>query len=192
MNIEQLLSLIPALALGIALSAASGFRIFIPLLVTNLASKTGIFALAGNFAWMSSDTATIILIVAAVFELAAYYIPFVDNLLDTVAAPSAVVAGTLLTTSFLQINDPVLQWGLGLVAGGGVAGTIQAGTSLLRLGSSKFTGGLGNNFLATGENVISVGISLFSIWIPIFIAILVLLFVIWVWKKIWKRKKSVQ
>ncbi|SOE20824.1 protein of unknown function [Spirosomataceae bacterium TFI 002] len=192
MNIEQLLSLIPALALGIALSAASGFRIFIPLLVTNLASKAGFFTLAGNFTWMSSDTATIILIVAAVFELAAYYIPFIDNLLDTVAAPSAVVAGTLLTTSFLQINDPVLQWGLGLVAGGGVAGTIQAGTSLLRLGSSKFTGGLGNNFLATGENVISVGISLFSIWIPIFIAILVLLFVIWVWKKIWKRKKSVQ
>jgi hypothetical protein len=141
---------------------------------------------------MSSDVATIVLIVAVIVELAAYYIPFVDNMLDTLATPAAVLAGTLLTTSFLQIDDPVLQWGLGLVAGGGVAGTIQAGTSLLRLGSSKFTGGYGNNILATSENVISTGISLFSLWIPILIAILVLLFISWLLKKIWKRKKRTQ
>jgi hypothetical protein len=187
--LETITLITPALLLGIALSAASGFRIFIPLLVTNLASQAGLFTLAENFAWMSSGTATIILIVAVIAELAAYYIPFIDNVLDTIAAPVAVIAGTLLTTSFLQIDDPVIQWGLGLIAGGGVAGTIQAGTSLLRIGSSKFTGGFGNNFLATGENVISAGISLFAIWIPVVIGFLVLFFVIWLWKRLWKRQK---
>lgn len=185
---EEIFQYIPALLLGVALSAASGFRIFIPLLVTNLATQAGLFSLAENFTWMSSGTATIILVIAVIIELAAYYIPFVDNTLDTMAAPAAVVAGTLLTTSFLQIDDPIIQWGLGLIAGGGVAGTIQAGTSLLRLGSSKFTGGLGNNFVATGENAISAGISIFALIIPIFIGGLVLISVIWVWKKLYKRK----
>ena len=154
--------------LGIALSAASGFRIFIPLLVANLAGKFGVFALADNI-WLADTPVTIVLAVASVFELAAYYIPVVDNLLDTIATPAAVVAGTLISTSFLQIDDPIVQWGLGLVTGGGVAGTIQAGTSLLRLGSTKFMGGLGNDFLSSFENAMSAIVSLLAVWLPIFI-----------------------
>lgn len=187
MSIE---SLIPALLLGVAMSAASGFRIFIPLLVTNLATKFEIFTLAENFAWLSSNTATAILFIAAIVELAAYYLPVVDNLLDTIATPAAVLAGTLLTTSFLQIEDPIMQWGLGLIAGGGVAGTIQAGTSLLRLGSTKFTGGLGNSVVSTVENASSISISLLSLWIPLFIGVLVILTMVWLIKKLLNRRKT--
>lgn len=189
---ENYLALIPALLLGVALSAASGFRIFIPLLVSNLATKFGIFSLASNFAWMGSTTTTVVLSIAVLAELAAYYVPVVDNLLDSIAAPVAVGAGTLLTTSFLKIDDPVLQWGLGLVAGGGVAGTIQAGTSLLRLGSTKFTGGLGNATFATLENGISLFISLISVWLPVFMGISALLFVVWILRKLIRqfRKKA--
>jgi Domain of unknown function (DUF4126) len=189
---ENYLALIPALLLGVALSAASGFRIFIPLLVSNLATKFGIFSLASNFAWMGSTTTTVVLSIAVLAELAAYYVPVVDNLLDSIAAPVAVGAGTLLTTSFLKIDDPVLQWGLGLVAGGGVAGTIQAGTSLLRLGSTKFTGGLGNATFSTLENGISLFISLISVWLPVFMGISALLFVVWILRKLIRqfRKKA--
>lgn len=189
---ENYLALIPALLLGVALSAASGFRIFIPLLVSNLATKFGFFSLASNFAWMGSTTTTIVLSVAVLAELAAYYVPVVDNLMDTIAAPVAVGAGTLLTTSFLKIDDPVLQWGLGLVAGGGVAGTIQAGTSLLRLGSTKFTGGLGNATFSTLENGISLFISLISVWLPVFMGVSALLFVVWLLRKLMRqfRKKA--
>lgn len=186
----DILQILPALMLGVALSAASGFRIFVPLLVANLAGKFGVFVLADNMSWMADTPVTIVLAVAVVFELAAYYVPVVDNLLDTIAAPAAVVAGTLLTTSFLQIDDPMLQWGLGLIAGGGVAGTIQAGTSLLRLGSTKFTGGLGNNILTSIENGLSVFISLIALIIPVFIGLIVLYFVIWIWRKLYARKRS--
>lgn len=185
--LEILSSYLPALTLGIALSAASGFRVFIPLLLSNLAVKAGIFTLASNFSWMGSTTATVLLTIALLVELAAYYIPFLDNLLDGLAAPAAVLAGTLLTSSFLQIEDPLLQWGLGLVAGGGVAGTIQAGTSLLRLASSKFTAGLGNGFLATVENAIATILSLITLWIPLVVAIFALLLVFWSLKKIFSR-----
>ncbi|MCR9065722.1 MAG: DUF4126 domain-containing protein [Cytophagales bacterium] len=187
-DLHYIVSFLPALMLGVALSAASGFRIFVPLLVASLAGRFGVFTLADNMAWLSDTPATIVLAAAVVLELAAYYIPVVDNLLDTIAGPSAVLAGTLLTSSFLQIDDPAIQWGLGLVAGGGVAGTIQAGTSLLRLGSTKFTAGLGNNILASFENGMSVFISLISLLIPVFIGGITLFFVIWIWRKLYSRK----
>jgi hypothetical protein len=191
-TLQNITPYIPALMLGVALSAASGFRIFVPLFVANLAAKFGLFSLAENMLWLGETPATIVLAVAVVFELAAYYVPVVDNLLDTIAGPAAVLAGTLLTTSFLQIDDPVIQWGLGLVAGGGVAGTIQAGTSLLRLGSTKFTGGIGNSFLSSFENIMSVLVSLFAVWIPVFIGFIALYFVIWVWRKMYKRRQRNQ
>lgn len=187
---EEITALIPALLLGIGLSAASGFRVFLPLLVGNLAGKFGVYELADNMAWMGDSTTTIVLAVAAVFELAAYYIPVVDNLLDTIALPVAVAAGTILTSSFLQIDDPMLQWGLGLVAGGGVAGTIQAGTSLLRLGSTKFTGGLGNNLVASVENGFSAVLAIVALALPIFIGAIVLYFVVWIWRKLIKQRRQ--
>lgn len=190
---DNWISWIPGLMLGVALSAGSGFRIFIPLLISNLAARFGWVDLSENFAWMASDTATIVLLVATVAEIGAYYIPFLDNLLDTIAIPSSVLAGTLLTSQFLEINDPAIQWGLGLVAGGGVAGTVQAGTSLLRLGSTKFTAGAGNGIFSTIENIISSLVSLIAIWLPIIMGVLSLILVIWIIRKLAKklrRKKA--
>jgi hypothetical protein len=187
---ESIITWLPSLLLGVALSAGSGFRIFVPLLISNLAAKFGLVSVAENFQWMTANTTTVVLVVAVVVEIASYYITFIDNLLDTLALPASVVAGTLLTTQFLQIDDPMLQWGLGLLAGGGMAGTVQAGTSLLRLGSTKFTGGLGNGIFSTIENILSVGISLLSFWLPIFMGVLALLFMFWILRKFFSRKKT--
>lgn len=181
---------IPGLLLGVALSAGSGFRIFIPLLISNLAAKMGWVDLSDSFAWMASDSATVLLVVATVAETAAYYIPFIDNLLDTLALPASVLAGTLLTSQFLEINDPLIQWGLALVAGGGVAGTVQAGTSLLRLGSSKFTAGTGNSIVSTAENILSSLVSLLAVWLPVIMGIFTLLFAFWILKKLFRRRSQ--
>jgi hypothetical protein len=186
---EEWLSWLPGLLLGVALSAGSGFRVFIPLLVSNLAARFGLVSVSDNFGWMLSNTATFVLLVASVVEIASYYIAFIDNLLDGIALPASVVAGTLLTTQFLKIDDPTLQWGLGILAGGGVAGTIQAGTSLIRLGSTKFTGGFGNGFFSTFENFLSVAISLISLWIPLIMGVLAILLVFWMLKKLFSKKK---
>jgi hypothetical protein len=185
---EEWLSWLPGLLLGVALSAGSGFRVFIPLLVSNLAARFGLVSVSDNFGWMLSNTATFVLLVASVVEIASYYIAFIDNLLDGMALPASVVAGTLLTTQFLKIDDPTLQWGLGILAGGGVAGTIQAGTSLIRLGSTKFTGGFGNGFFSTFENFLSVAISLISLWIPLIMGVLAILLVFWMLKKLFRRR----
>lgn len=188
---DSWLAVIPGLLLGIALSAGSGFRIFIPLLISNLAAKLEWINLADNFHWMASDQATIILVIACASELAGYYVPFVDNFLDSIAVPCSVIAGTILTSQLLELNDPVLQWGLGLVAGGGIAGTVQTGTAALRLGSSKFTAGLGNNILSTVENIISTVISLLALLLPVFMGIMVILMVYGIFK-LAKKFKRVQ
>lgn len=182
-----------SLCVGIALSACSGFRIFVPMLVGNLATRFGILDLSQGFEWLGSPAATYILGAATLAEILAYYIPVVDNLLDTIAMPASFVAGTILTTSFLKIDSPELKWTLGIVAGGGMAGTIQAGTGLLRLASTKFTGGFGNSILATIENFISIIFSALTLWIPVFIAIICVLLFFFLIRKIVKRfqnKKS--
>lgn len=179
-----------SLAVGIALSACSGFRVFVPMLVANLATRFELLHLSNGFEWLSSPTATYILAAATVGEVLAYYVPVIDNLLDTIAMPASFVAGTILTTSFLKIDSPELQWTLGILAGGGMAGTIQAGTGLLRLASSKFTGGFGNAFFATFENSISIIFSLLTLWLPIFVAILGVLLFVFLLKKVLKRLKT--
>lgn len=167
-----------SICIGIGLSASTGFRIFIPALLACIACLNGWITPSENFAWLATWPAFFTLLSATVIEIGAYYIPFVDNLLDTIAGPLSIVAGTLLTTSFVEIEDPVLQWGLGLIVGGGTAGIVQAGTSLLRLGSSKFTAGLGNPVVATAENVAAFGLSGIAIFLPV-IALLAVLALLW-------------
>jgi hypothetical protein len=179
-----------SLGLGLALSASSGFRIFVPLLVSNLATKLGLVSVSPDFQFMGSHTATLVLAVACIVEIGSYYVTYIDNFLDTLAVPASVVAGTLLTTQFLQIDEPVLKWGLGLIAGGGMAGTVQSGTSLLRLASTKFTGGLGNGFLSTAENIMAVVVSVISFWIPIIMGIISLFLVYFLLKKLFNKNKK--
>lgn len=160
---ETLLSI----CIGIGLSAACGFRIFVPPLVMSVASLFGHLTLSPNFAWMGSYPALIAFAVATCIEIVAYYIPWVDNLLDTVATPVAIAAGTVVTASLIPDTDPMLQWSVALIAGGGAAGTIQAFTGIGRLASTLMTGGLGNGLLSTLESGGSIILSGLAIAVPV-------------------------
>ena len=70
--------------LGIGLASASGFRVFLPLFALSLASYFGIWELNENWLWIGSIPALITLGIATVSEIFGYYIPFIDNLLDTI------------------------------------------------------------------------------------------------------------
>ncbi|MCP4657885.1 MAG: DUF4126 domain-containing protein [bacterium] len=140
-----------SLAVGIGLSAACGFRIFIPFLIMSIAARTGHLELAGGFDWISSTPAIIGFASATVLEIAAYYLPLIDNLLDTIAAPSAVVAGVVATASQVADLDPWLAWSVAIVAGGGAAGAVQGLTTVVRQLSAMATAGFGNPLVSTVE-----------------------------------------
>lgn len=179
-----------SICLGLGLSASSGFRVFLPMLVANIAAMSGLVTPGESFAWLSTWPAFFLLLTASIAEIGGYYIPFIDNLLDTIATPAAVIAGTLLSTSFIQIDNPVLHWGLGLIVGGGTAGLVQVGTGLLRLLSSKTTAGLGNPVVSTAENIASFSLSGMAIFLPLIAMVLVVLLVLWLFKRIASLKKT--
>jgi len=159
-----------SISLGIGLSAACGFRVFVPLLVMSVAALSGHLHLAAGFSWIGSYPALIAFSVATVLEVAGYYIPWVDHLLDVLSSPAAVVAGTVVTASMVTDMSPLMRWTLAAIAGGGAAGLVQGTTVLARSVSTATTGGLGNHLVATLELAGSLVVSIVSVLAP-FLAI---------------------
>lgn len=184
--------LITAVAIGIGLAASAGFRVFVPMLVAAIAAKAGVMPLNESFQWLASWTSIAILGTATVVEIMAYYIPLVDNLLDTIATPLAVVAGTLLLTSVLPIDSELMKWITGAAVGGGSAAVVQAGSALTRLTSTKLTAGLGNPVVATVENIAATSTSILSLIIPFFIIALFLLLVIFLFTRLRRKLRNRQ
>lgn len=165
-----------SVCLGVGLAAACGFRVFVPLLALNLAARFDFLDLAGGFDWVASTPALVILVVATLAEIAAYYLPWIDNALDTLASPLAVIAGVLVTASVLTDMSPVVRWSLALIAGGTAAGTVQGLTSVTRGASTLATGGLANFAIATAELAGSVFFSVLSLLLPLLAVALLVLF----------------
>jgi hypothetical protein len=165
--------------LGMALAACSGFRVFVPLLAANLAYLTGFMEPSEGFAWLGTWAAFGVLATATVAEMLAYYVPVIDNFLDTITTPASFIAGTLLMTSALPHLDPVVRWGLGVLVGGGTAGMVQSGTALLRAGSTATTAGFGNPILATLENILAIAGSVLGLFLPLVMAGLVVLLLLY-------------
>ena len=165
------------LALGVALAAACGLRIFLPLLVVGCASALGWVEMAGGLAWMGSAPALTVLGAATLVELAAYHVPWLDNALDWLGAPVAVGAGTLMAASLLPEGDAVLRWTLAAAAGGGAAGVVHLGTAVLRKMSSLGTGGLANPLLGFAEAFGAFAVSVIVLAVPVLAVVVVVLLV---------------
>jgi hypothetical protein len=168
--------LVLSIALGIGLAAAVGFRVFLPMLVMSVAAYTGHLPLSSGFAWLATPAALVMLSVAALLEILAYYIPGVDNLLDAIATPAALVAGTVVSAAVMTDLPPIVKWTTALIAGGGAAGLTQGLTSLLRAKSTLTTAGLGNHLIATGEIGAALLLSLLALAAPLLAIGLVALF----------------
>lgn len=174
MTVENIL----AICLGIGLAASCGFRVFVPLLMMSIASKAGYLTLAENFGWLSSWLAVTVLAIATLLEIGAYYLPWLDNLLDSVATPAAVIAGVIVSAASVTDMDPLLKWSVAVIAGGGVAGTVKAGSMGIRLTSTATTAGVANPIVSTVEWIVSLALSVLSLAIPVVAAVIAVLLVV--------------
>ncbi len=177
-----------SVGLGLGLAAACGFRLFVPFLILSLAARGGLVALGGGFDWIASTPALITLAVATVLEVGAYYVPWLDNLLDSVATPAAVVAGVVVTASVVTGIDPYLKWSLAVIAGGGVAGAVQGFTVGARGASSLTTAGFGNPLVATAEVGGSALLSVMAIGLPALAVLTVLVLLILATRRLRRRR----
>jgi hypothetical protein len=167
-----------SIVLGVALAAATGFRVFLPMLVVSGAAYTGHLHLDDSFAWLGTSSALIMLSVAALAEVLAYYIPVIDNMLDVVATPAAFVAGTIVSAAVMIDAPPMVKWTAAVIAGGGVAGLTQGLTGILRAHSTVLTGGLGNSVIATAELGGAALLSFLALAAPVAAIALVALFLL--------------
>ena len=140
-----------SVCLGLGLAAACGFRVFVPCLLLGVLQRLGVSTIDSMPQWLGSSLALTVLGAATAVEVGAYYVPWLDNLLDTVTSPLSVLAGILLFVAANDAQPTAWRWGLGIVAGGGAAGVAQGATVTTRLLSTAMTGGLGNFVVATAE-----------------------------------------
>lgn len=169
---------------GIGLSATCGFRVFVPLLGMSIASATGHMSLSKDFHWLSSPLAITIFSIATVLEIVTYYVPWLDNVMDTISSPASVVAGTIISASMVTDVSPVLQWTLAVIAGGGSAGIVQGGTVFLRGALTATTGGIGNFMWSTIELVMAVLTTLLALVMPVVAAIFAICLCLWILRKL--------
>ena len=165
-----------SVVLGVGLAAATGFRIFLPMLVVSAAAYFGHLPLSDSFAWLGTAPALTMLSVAALVEILTYYIPGVDNLLDTLATPAALVAGTIVSAAVMADVPPMVKWTAAIIAGGGVAGLTQGATAIVRANSTVFTGGIGNFIISTAELIGALLVSLLALAAPLAALAVVILF----------------
>lgn len=176
MDVVQILL---SLSLGLGLAAACGFRVFIPPLMMGVGSRLDLYKLEGSFVWVDDTWAIAIFAVATLLEIGGYFIPWIDNLLDTVATPAAILGGIFVTSASLEGElDPSAQWTLSVIAGGSVSGVIQLGTVATRAISTGTTGGLANPIISLLEAVASILCILISLFLVAIIPV-VIIFLIW-------------
>jgi Domain of unknown function (DUF4126) len=165
-----------SVVLGIGLAAATGLRVFLPMLVVSAAAYFGHLPLSDTFAWLGTVPALTMLSAATLIEILAYYIPGLDNLLDTLATPAAFVAGTVVSAAVMTDVSPMVKWTAAIIAGGGMAGLTQGATAIVRANSTVFTGGIGNFVISTAELVGALVVSLLALAAPLAALTLVILF----------------
>lgn len=179
---EHLGPYIISLFIGIGLATATGFGVFLPLFFVSLASYFNWMPLQDNWQWVRSLHALIVLGIAMVFEILSYYIPFVDNIMDSIAIPLSAIAGTLLFSSQFAESNDIIKWGLSIIAGGGTAATVSTALSGIRLASSASTAGIGNPLVSTVENTGATLMSVLAIFVPIIAIIMVMVLIYWLFR----------
>ena len=187
-----------ALCLGLGLSAACGFRVFIPPLAMSVAAMHGVIDLSSDWQWVSSPVAVILLGAATLIEILAYFIPWVSNALDSVELIMAPVAGMLVTASSLSIAGdmhPVMLWATAAIVGGGTAELVEGTSVMTRLVASSTTGGAGGPVVGVIELLAATVLAILAILAPVLALILVVGLIVYCWRRarrLFKRRQRSQ
>jgi hypothetical protein len=187
MGVNDSFGLLFSVALGIGLAAATGFRVFIPLLVAGLAARAGWVPLTESFAWLQSTPALVALGTAAAVEILGFYIPGVDHLLDVIAGPLAVAGGILASASVMVDLPPQIRWPIAVIAGGGIAAITKGTAAVIRAKSTALTGGLGNPVVSTAETAGAAAVSILAIVAPLLCLVGAIVLVIWAVRRLRRR-----
>jgi hypothetical protein len=168
-----------AVAIGIGLAAASGLRVFLPLLVAGLAARFGALPLSDGFQWLSTTGCLVALSTASVLEVFAYSSPGLDHVLDLLAGPAAFIAGVVGSAAVMIDMPPAVMWPVAIVGGGGVAALTKVTSAIVRAKTGLATAGLANPVVATSETAGAAGIAVMAVVIPLLALVAIIVLFVW-------------
>lgn len=170
---------LPAL-LGLGLAAATGLRVFLPLLLLALAVKFELFGIRLNpeMEWLVADAAVAALGVASLVEVLADKIPVVDNLLQAVGLVIRPIAAVVAAGSVFWAVDPLTAAVAGLIVGAPAALAFAGASGGARATSTATTGGIANPVLSLIEDL-AVGVLVISALVAPLLVPLVVLVALW-------------
>ncbi len=183
---------ISCIVMAVALSACCGFKVFVPPLVLSVFAKAGLLVHLGeNYAWLATWPAIAVLGLATVVETVAYFVPAVNNALDTIKIPIAAIAGALTASAAMSSAElsPLVRWSMAIIVGGGGAAAVSAGMAGLRSVLTTTTAGVGSSIQNVFESIISFCLSILSILGPILIALAILITLIVIWCTLRRRRR---
>jgi hypothetical protein len=183
------LSIVMSIATGLALAAAAGFRAFVPLLAAGLAIHFGYVEPARGFDWLGEPVVLVALSVATAAEIAAYYLPGVDHVLDLIGAPVAVAAGIVAAAGVMVGLPDWLRWLTAIGAGGAIATAGHALNAVGRAKTGATSGGLGNPIYSTAELGGSLLFAALALLLPVLALIAIVVLVAWALKR--RRRRPV-
>jgi len=173
-----MITAISNLLTAFGLSSASGLNAYIPLLSVALTARlTDWIKLSPPFDILANEWVIGALIVLLVIEMIVDKIPAADSLNDVIQTFVRPAAGAILfaaSTNALEVH-PVLAAILGLV----LAFSVHAVKATARPVVTASTGGLGNAFVSVGEDVVSAGVSIVALIMPLIIGFLLAIVVVW-------------
>lgn len=164
-----------AAMLAAGLAASTGLRAFIGPLAASLLFFSGQLDPNPGLEWLGEPVTVTVFAVAAVLEIIADKFPGVDNALDTAGLVIKPVMGVLVALSLFGELQPVAQYSIAIIEGGGVALGVQLAKSQLRLATTFFTGGLANPLVSLLEDIGTVLWAILSILAPLVAAVLLVL-----------------
>jgi hypothetical protein len=182
------LNILLSVATGVALAAAAGFRAFVPLLAAGLAIHFGWVEAARGFDWLGEPVVLVALGVATAAEIAAYYVPGVDHVLDLIGAPVAVAAGIVAAAGVMVGLPDWLRWLTAIGAGGAIATAGHALNAVGRAKTGAASGGVANPAYSTAELAGSVLIASLAFIVPVIVVILLIALGAWLLQRRRRRR----
>lgn len=171
------MDILTSLLTAFGLSSASGLNAYIPLLTVALVARfTDWIKLNPPFDILTNEWVIVALLVLLTIEVIVDKIPAADTLNDVIQTFVRPAAGAILFAASTHAIDlhPVLAVILGLVLAFGVH-TVKATARPVVTAS---TGGVGNAFVSVGEDLVSAGVSITALVLPLLLGIILVVLIV--------------
>jgi hypothetical protein len=164
---------ISGLAAAFGLASSAGLNAYVPLLVVALMARyTDLVRLSPPFDLLTNGWIILLLAVLLVIEVVADKVPAVDTANDIIQSVVRPAAGAILfaasARTIVEIH-PLLAIACGVI----VAGGVHAVKATARPAITATSAGMLNPVVSTGEDVLSVAMSVLSVLVPLLILLLV-------------------